>query len=629
MALSPTSPPQSLGLLSISEDLLQVPSEWRVTCVDVNTSDVLGRGSYGTVCRAKWHGSSVAVKKLHEIFFEMSVTPDSKRGILKAFAKELNILFQLKHPNIVQFYGVYEASGAQTLELSSDTYLVQELMHCALDVRNRKSPRFSLRNVVDITLDICSGLCYLHERPEPIIHRDLATKNILLNQSGTAKIADLGVAKILESSHSTPQTRQPGTELYMPPEVKIAGMVYDTKLDVFSLGVIILEICVGHDVSASEAFQSQPGGGILLVAETQRRKTDFDDLGDHILRSLIVKCLSKKETRPNVRSIQTALCSVQHSSRYINTPHQPVILTVDNADVKTVPSQEASDVCSAVECKRLREKVANLSADNDHLQHKLDATLRQEREEREEDETRTEQSQEVKLLKAKNEALLKTVGQKEAEISHLSSLGSPPSSLTSADLRDQRASLLAKFNELQTAKDKNESELETLRVHNADLKRQLEQPLDKRRMQEHPSASRETEYLQGEIATLSKDKVMLEAQVRDLAMQQLRVRGYHTGTGGGPSSLPESLGSGNVEAAMELQKMKKMVEKYKESTIQMDLQLKDARLDLQRRADASRTVASQAENDRLRAEVYRLQAHLDQAERENSSLLSRIHRQYS
>lgn len=599
-----TSSPSTLSSLappSISEDSLQVPVEWYLTEVVVDSSCVLGRGSYGTVCQANWHGCQVAAKKLHGIFFELSVMPESKQGILKSFAKELNMLFPLKHPNIVQFFGVHKESGIGTLELSSDTYLIQELMHCALDVRNRTPPRLNLRNVVDILHDISCGLRYLHDRKEPIIHRDLATKNVLLSRNGTAKIADLGVAKILEGSRLTPHTRQPGTELYMPPEVKIAGMQYDTTLDMFSFGVIALELCIGHDVSAGEAFRSLPDGGIALVPETERRKSDFEDLGSHKLKPLIVKCLSAKEHRPNARDVYELLCATQQSSEYTGTPCLPVIQTGQVSETQSPPHETETHISggTSCECDSLRKKVASLSADNEHLQHKLDTYLK----EREPDE---DALQEIKQLRLETETLQKSLHEKESE---LMSLGGHQS-LTGTDLRVQRAMQITKLNELQT-------EIEALRDENATLKSQAQQRYPGTHVHEAASVSelslrQEIERLQREIKSHLKDKEMLHSQVKDLAMQQLRAHNPRSG----PSSLP-SLGT---ETSSELQKMRKLAERYKESTIQLDMQLRNAREDLL--AESNRADSCKRESKQLRAEVSSLRSQLHQALQENMKLIS-------
>ena len=593
-------------LQSISADSLEVPLSWFVENVVVDGREVRGRGSYGTVYVAHWQGTKVAVKKLHDIFFEKSVAPEGKKGILKTFAREVNLLFQLRHPNIVQFFGVYKASGNHTLELSSDTYLVQELMCCALDVRNRMHPRLNFRNIVDISVGITSALQYLHNRVEPIIHRDLASKNVLLSYSGAPKLADLGVAKIMESGHTVPLTRQPGTEIYMPPEVKMEGVPYNTKLDIYSFGVILLEICNGCDGTAGEAFRAGPSGSVFLIPEIERRSKDFEALGNHILKPLIVKCLSSREERPAAEYITNILMDLQESPEYTSS-HGAIIVPA----LKVEGSINQEEL--AARCQSLESKVSMLEADKQHLAHKLDLYIRSEREDwgasLETSKSSSKISEEIEKLKEENASLHKVLAQKDSEISELSSFSSPPSSLTDPQMRDQRATLMLKINELQASKQ------------------------------------REVDHLHGQIMALRTENISLQNQIR------ATIRGQHSSAGqqhpNGPSSLPEfplpssqlpdmsslkissSSSSSQSEVATmnsapsaELKKLKKLLERYKTANIELDMKLKAAKLDLEqyenRHTDSD--IVYRLDVEQLRAENARLQSQLDSALNDNFRL---------
>lgn len=584
----------SSGYPSIPEDSLEVPFTWFVDGVTL-TADIRGRGSYGVVYVARWHGSKVAVKKLHEIFFESSVIPEAKRGILKLFARELNILFQLKHPNIVQFFGVYKASGRYTLELSSDTYLVQELMWGALDTRNRMNPKLNLRNIVEIMLGVTSALQYLHNRDEPIIHRDLASKNILLSFSGIPKIADLGVAKVIKDGHTTPQSRQPGTDLYMPPEVKIEGLLYDTKIDIFALGVILLEICIGHDVTAAEAFRMGSDGILKIVPEVERRKRDFQDLGNHILKPLIMKCLSRQDLRPTAKSIADHLTTVKEDSLYISMPELPILHVA--ADSRPTLNDETSKDLSA-RCEMLEEKVAVLLADKQHLERKLDSYMYSEQETESDQHYREmtrKQSQELEKQRAEILSLQKTIVQKEAEISQLQRMSSPPSSLTEPELRDQRATLLQKINQLQASSERQtahlQQEIETLRAENTKLRLKTQQE--------------EKQYTNGPSSLPSFPSYKSE---NIPSLSSLKVSGQ-----GQPAS---------ADNATEMKKLKKLVEKYKQKNIELDMRLKDTRLELQQyeSRQAGFDITSTADIERLRAENDRLHSQLHRALSDNNRL---------
>lgn len=572
----------SSSLPSISEESLEVPEPWFVTDVEVMEDQLRGRGSYGTVHEALWQGTKVAVKKLHEIFFELSVTPESKRGILKTFARELNILYLLRHPNVVPFFGVYRPSGSRLfdLTLSFDTYLVQELMWCALDVRNRMKPRLNLQNVVDVAQGITSGLCYLHDRSEPIIHRDLATKNVLLSYSGVPKIADLGVAGIMATGRTTPQTRQPGTDLYMPPEVKVEGMAYNTKVDIYSFGVIILELCTGQDPTATEAFRVSSSGSLAVVPEVERRRKDFHNLGDHLLRSLILRCLSPHEQRPKAKDIVPYLLQVQRSEEYHSEPHSPIVPETGTASEGPTLNTEPMKRLSA-KCEMLEEKVAVLISDKSHLEQKLSAYLQADREELQERDQRT--LAELNRLKSENARLQRTLAEKETQISQLcSDAGSP----LDIQLRGQRATFLHRINELEMSRkatiDELNKEIAELKTENNSLRRQ--------------------------IVTNIRLYGLPNGQPSPTSPEAAR----SSWSQGQPSSLDSH--------TSEIRKLKHLVEKYKSANIELDRKLKDANLDLQHYKSRQTGLVDHTERERLMAENHQLRVQLDGAFQENFRL---------
>ena len=143
-------------------------------------------------------------------------------------------------------------------------------------------------------------MVYLHGLKNPLIHRDLSDKNVLLTKDGIVKITNFGQAKLLGDLKDTLQTPQPGTVLYMPPEVlseEKKKTTYTAKVDSFSLGVLLLEICT----------QSPPSSGldgIHSVIEVKRREDDLLLLDDaHPLKPLIVWCLQYEDLRPAVAGI--------------------------------------------------------------------------------------------------------------------------------------------------------------------------------------------------------------------------------------------------------------------------------------------------------------------------------------
>ena len=140
-------------------------------------------------------------------------------------------------------------------------------------------------------------MAYLHGRDKPLIHRDLGSKNVLLTKEGDVKIADFGQSKLLQNCAESLSTTQPGTITYMPPEALKKDKEYTAKVDSFSLGVLMLEVC-------TQSLPSSGLDGINYVIELIRREKDLSLLDDtHPLKPLVVWCLQHEKLRPAVAVI--------------------------------------------------------------------------------------------------------------------------------------------------------------------------------------------------------------------------------------------------------------------------------------------------------------------------------------
>ena len=183
----------------------------------------LGRGSYAAVYTVEYKGLTCAAKIFHPTLYHQEYA-------IGRFQEECALLSRLKHPNIVQFLGVYEKG--------SEVVLPALVMEC-LDQYG------VLPNEIGYSIlkDVALALSYLHQHDPPIIHRDLSANNVLLTRGMTAKISDLGMAKhLFPTSLNQTLTETPGNANYMPPETKVANPCYDTKVDVFSYGVLMIHL---------------------------------------------------------------------------------------------------------------------------------------------------------------------------------------------------------------------------------------------------------------------------------------------------------------------------------------------------------------------------------------------------
>ena len=149
-----------------------------------------------------------------------------------------------------------------------------------------------------ILYEVALGLCYLHQQSPPIIHRDLSANNVLLTYDMTAKISDLGVAKILDLTPAKKTkntlTTGPGTPIYMPPEAMVTPPKYSIAVDVFSYGILILHIFSGQWPMPGEAVTPDPDNVDNLIAksEVERREEYFQGMElNHQLVDFTKRCL--------------------------------------------------------------------------------------------------------------------------------------------------------------------------------------------------------------------------------------------------------------------------------------------------------------------------------------------------
>ncbi|QCE08063.1 phytosulfokine receptor 2 [Vigna unguiculata] len=195
---------------------------------------IVGDGSFGLVYKARLSTNAlVAVKKL---------SPDAFQGF-REFRAEMETLSKLDHPNIVRILG-YWASGPERLlvyEFIEKGNLDQWLHEPDLS----RSP-LSWETRVNIIRGVAHGLSYLHGLEKPVIHRDIKASNILLDSKFQAHIADFGLARRMDKTHSHVSTQFAGTMGYMPPEYIEGSNVANTKVDVYSFGILMIETMASH-----------------------------------------------------------------------------------------------------------------------------------------------------------------------------------------------------------------------------------------------------------------------------------------------------------------------------------------------------------------------------------------------
>ena len=278
------------------------------------TDQELGHGSYATVFRLEYMGLKCAGKKIHELLLRQG----HGSYTVRRFEEECRLLSQVRHPNIVQFLGVYFQQRVRAPILVME-FLPMNLTSCIEQYG-------ILPNEVcySILYDVALGLYYLHSQTPPIIHRDLSSNNILLTSSMTAKISDLGVARILNMSplQKSQMTQTPGTPAYMPPEVMVADPVYNTSVDEFSYGIMMIHIFSGRWPEPQVGQICITAGRLVPVTEAERREVFLQAIGnDHCFMGLIQRCINNDpQLRPHLEEIvqRVAIIKRQFPAAFLN-----------------------------------------------------------------------------------------------------------------------------------------------------------------------------------------------------------------------------------------------------------------------------------------------------------------------
>ncbi|XP_059292831.1 G-type lectin S-receptor-like serine/threonine-protein kinase At1g11330 isoform X2 [Lycium ferocissimum] len=283
-----------------------------------STGNKLGEGGFGPVFKGQLpDGKHIAVKRL---------STQSQQGIGE-FKTEALLIAKLQHRNLVRFLGccvedeekmlIYEYMPNKSL----DYFIFDESRKSLLDWKKRH----------EIIIGIARGILYLHQDSRlRIIHRDLKASNILLDEDMNPKISDFGTARIFSGNQSEAKTlRVVGTYAYMSPEYALAGL-FSVKSDVFSFGVMLLEVISGKKNRASYNSDSPPN----LIRHARELWTDGKAF-ELIDPSIVDSC----PTEEALRFIQVGLLCLQVSAAERPTMSSILFMLSNEA---TIPSPKQS-----------------------------------------------------------------------------------------------------------------------------------------------------------------------------------------------------------------------------------------------------------------------------------------------
>ncbi|KAM4113995.1 hypothetical protein ACJW30_04G037200 [Castanea mollissima] len=285
----------------------------KVATDDFSDANKLGQGGFGAVYRGKLSDEQViAVKRLSK---------NSGQGDLE-FKNEVLLVAKLHHRNLVRLLG-FCLEGIERLLIyefvpngSLDHFIFDPIKRAQLDWARRYK----------IIGGIARGLLYLHEDSRlRIIHRDLKARNILLDSEMNPKISDFGMARLFELDQSVDNTsRIVGTYGYMSPEYAMHGQ-FAVKSDVFSFGVLVLEIISGQK---NNSFQSGENIEDLLSYAWKNWKQG-------IISNLVDPTLKASSTTEIMRCIHIGLLCVQEN--VVDRPTIASVLLMLNSYSITLP----------------------------------------------------------------------------------------------------------------------------------------------------------------------------------------------------------------------------------------------------------------------------------------------------
>ncbi|XP_062194327.1 cysteine-rich receptor-like protein kinase 43 [Phragmites australis] len=252
----------------------------------------LGQGGFGPVYRGRLEdGREVAVKRLGA---------GSRQGT-REFRNEATLLSRVQHRNVVNLIGycargaddkllVYEYVSNESLDKILFSFSPGNPRSSSDEGRSRRAELTWPRRH-EVVVGVARGLLYLHEDAHtPIIHRDIKASNILLDERWVPKIADFGMARLFPEAgdgYSRVHTRVAGTNGYMAPEYLMHGDL-STKADVFSYGVVVLEIVSGSKNSAFVPPLDSEADNLLEYAWRLYRKGRSQELLDPTVKSSAV-----------------------------------------------------------------------------------------------------------------------------------------------------------------------------------------------------------------------------------------------------------------------------------------------------------------------------------------------------
>lgn len=256
---------------------------------ELKLKERIGAGSFGTVHRADWNGSDVAVKVFTEQdFFEER---------LDEFIREVAIMKRTRHPNVVLFMGA--VTKHPNLSIVTE-FLPRGSLFRLLHRRGMRE-LLDDRRCIRMALDVAKGVNYLHKLNPPIVHRDLKSPNLLVDKTWTVKVCDFGLSRLKAKTFLSSRSAA-GTAEWMAPEV-LRDEPSNEKCDVYSFGVILWEI-----FTLQQPWNGLSPAQVVGAVGFQHRRLHMPQELNPTIAALIESCwASDPRQRPGFTAIMESL----------------------------------------------------------------------------------------------------------------------------------------------------------------------------------------------------------------------------------------------------------------------------------------------------------------------------------
>lgn len=288
----------------------------------------IGSGAFSTVWLAQYTTETVVLKRFLTAASGSSSSNDTQRSFHDAFTSELSLMAALAHPKILALVGVAwtPPSLVPVIDVATDD---REKVALVVEYMERGDLRAYLnatkdsdagtgwsRRKIAIAADIAEAIAYLHAQSPPVLHRDVTSRNILLDANYTAKLADFGLSRRLrlgdgdgQEADTLAMTKGIGTSRWIAPEVLVGNGAYSPAVDVYSFGVVLAELdsheppFCGVSLSNGKPLSDK---AVLELLRAGALAPDISDLCPKPVAALMLECLS---TDPKYRPVASYAAS--------------------------------------------------------------------------------------------------------------------------------------------------------------------------------------------------------------------------------------------------------------------------------------------------------------------------------